>query len=228
MMRIRLLSALTALLLPMASTAFAQDADEPAPSPEAGDVGSEMGGDTSAGGDVSATTSETSSTDSAAPSSGGEKPISVGLLLGYGIGLDLKGGPNPWGLGFGARGGYNIGQVYLGARFVFYLGSSKDVFNGVSTISYSVNLWELGIEGGYDVKASDALTIRPEFGLGLAGASSDPGTSQTKLFIAPGASVLYDVTDTIFLGIDARFQLVFVDPDNVKAIIFLANGGMRF
>lgn len=227
MTRIRLLSALTALLLPIASTAFAQDAE---PSPEAGDVGgSEMGGDMSTGGDASATpSSDAPAGDTAAPSSGGEKPISVGLLLGYGIGLDLKGGPNPWGLGFGARGGYNIGQLYLGARFVFYLGSSKDVFNGVSTINYSFNIWELGIEGGYDLKASDALTIRPEFGLGLAGASADPGTSSTKAYIAPGASVLYDVSENIFLGVDARFQLVFTDPESVKAIIFLANAGMRF
>lgn len=231
MMRIRLLSALTALLLPIASTAFAQDADEPAPSPEAGDVGTEMGGDTSAGGDASATPSEAPSTDSAAPSSGGEKPISVGLLLGYGIGLDLKGGPNPWGLGFGARGGYNIGQVYLGARFVFYLGSSKDVPTGFGgTASASLNVWELGIEGGYDIPVGDALAIRPEIGLGLASINADIGglsDSSSKFYIAPGVSVLYDVSDNIFLGVDARFQLITSDP-TAKAIIFLANGGMRF
>src|SRR6476620_6864399 len=103
MMRIRLLSALTALLLPMASTAFAQDAE---PSPEAGDVGgSEMGGDMSAGGDASATPSDAPAADSAAPSSGDPaKPISVCLLLGYCI--SLEDGANPWGVGFGARGGY--------------------------------------------------------------------------------------------------------------------------
>lgn len=228
MTRIRLLSALTALLLPIAGTAFAQDAE---PSPEAGDVGSEMGGDMSAGGDASATPSDAPAGDSAAPSSDPAKPISVGLLLGYGIGLDLKGGPNPWGLGFGARGGYNIGQVYLGARFVFYLGGSKDVSTGFgATSSVDVNIWELGIEGGYDLKAGDALTIRPELGLGIASLNVSVGSfsdSSTKLYLAPGASVLYDVTDSVFLGVDARFMIVLADK-TAKGIILLANGGLRF
>ena len=90
-----------------------------------------MGGDISAGGDASATLRDAPA-ETAAPSSDAGSRISVGLLLGYGIGLDLKGRPNPWGLGFGARGGYNLDQIYLGARFVFYLGGSKDIINGAA------------------------------------------------------------------------------------------------
>jgi hypothetical protein len=226
MMRIRLLSALTALLLPIATTAFAQDTE---PSPEAGDVGSEMGGDVNAGGDASAPAADAPAGDTAAANSDAAKPISVGLLLGYGI--SLEDGANAWGLGFGARGGYNLGQVYLGARFVFYLGASQDVSTGFGAkVSADVNIWELGIEGGYDVKAGDALTIRPELGLGLASLNvsvSGSSNSQTKLYLAPGASLLYDVTDSIFLGIDARFQIILANQ-TAKGIILLANGGMRF
>jgi opacity protein-like surface antigen len=224
MKRIRLLSALTALLLPVASTAFAQDGE---PSPEAGDVGSEMGGDMSAGGDASATPSG----DSAAPSSDDPaKPISVGLLVGYGI--SLEDGANPWGIGFGARGGYNLGQIYLGARFVFYLGESESSMPipGGASVDSDFNIWELGIEGGYDLKAGDALTIRPELGIGIASLNVSVGSfsdSSTDLYLAPGASILYDVTDSVFLGVDARFQIVLAD-ETAKSIILLANGGMRF
>ena len=225
MKSIRLLAALTALLVPMASTAFAQDAE---PSPEAGDVGTEMGGDMSAGGDTSAPAADATAGD-AAPSSDVEKPISVGLLIGYGI--SLEDGANPWGLGFGARGGYNIGQIFLGARFVFYLGESQDITTPFgATISSDVNIWELGIEGGYDLAAGDALTIRPELGIGLASINvsvSGASDSTTKLYFAPGASILYDVSDSIFLGVDARFQIVLADQ-TAKGILLLANGGMRF
>ena len=43
-----------------------------------------------------------------------------------------------------------------------------------------------------------------------------------------GKAALFDVSDSIFLGAEARFQMVFADPDMVKALIFLAHGGMRF
>jgi hypothetical protein len=219
-MRIRFLSVLMALSMPVwAGSALAQDMPAEEPSPEAGDMGDtggDMGGDPAAEGSTELASEDTG---------GGGKPISVGLLLGYG--LDLEDGPlNAWGLGFGARGGYNLDEIFLGVRFVFYLGGEE---GGVSS-----NVWELGIEGGYDIDAG-GLIIRPGLGLGLASVSSEVsvlGTtvsgSDSYLYVAPGASFLFDVSDSIFVGAEARFQMVFADPDMVKAIILLANGGMRF
>jgi opacity protein-like surface antigen len=241
MKRIGLLSAMVVLLLPVTTTAFAQDADEAAPASgdEAAPAPKEQATDEempSGDSDASATTSAPAEAPAAAPSSDAAKPISVGLLLGYGLGLDLKGGPNPWGLGFGARGGYNIGKVFLGARFVFYLGGSKDIvvpattFGNAAKSSVDLNVWELGIEGGYDFSVGEKLTIRPELGFGVASVNSSvSGLSQstTKPYFAPGASVLYDVSDSVFIGLDARFQLITSDP-TAKAFIFLANGGLRF
>jgi hypothetical protein len=168
-----------------------------------------------------------------ADASGPAKPISVSLLLGYGISLE-KGG-NPWGFGFGLRGGYNIDKIYLGARFVYYLGESQTVtIPGFGTASSTVNIWELGIEGGYDVAASDKFVVRPLLGLGLAsiGVSSSSlggsgSASTSKFFLAPGVAALYDVTDNIFLGLDARFIIITSSPVT-KGLTFLANGGMRF
>jgi hypothetical protein len=199
-------------VLGLASTALAQD-------PEAGDVApveesAEVGGDDlfdSGGG-------------------GSDKPISVGLLLGYGI--SLEDGGNPWGLGFGLRGGYNIDAIFLGARFVYYVGETEEI----GPVELSTNVWELGIEGGYDLPAGPVI-IRPGLGLGIAsysfegvgiaGPSDTVETSETELYIALGASVLYDINEQFFVGGDMRLQLVFAE-ETVKAFIILANGGMRF
>ncbi|MGD8863584.1 MAG: hypothetical protein PVI30_26455 [Myxococcales bacterium] len=198
-----------------ASSALAQDEfDEMAEDPEAG-----FGGEASveSEGEGLAGDDETPST------AGSEKPFSAGLLLGYGI--SLEDGGNLWGLGFGVRGGYNIDEIFIGARFVYYLGEDP------------VNLWELGIEGGYDLAVGDNLTVRPGLGLGLANVTVDIPTiagfgggsaSETYFYIAPGASLLYDINEKFFIGGEGRFQLVLSDPDSVKAITLLVNGGMRF
>lgn len=208
-MRILLSSVTLALALSSLTTiAFGQDGTT---DPEAGDVS------------VAESGSAQPEPASVETSAGAEKkPISVGLLLGYGI--SLEDGGNPWGFGFGLRAGYNIGAIYLGARFVYYLGEDP------------VNIWELGIDGGYDIAVSDKFVLRPGLGLGIANLTVDVPTafgfgggsvSESKFYIAPGVAGLYDVTDSVFLGVEARFKIVTSDP-TVKAITLLANGGMRF
>jgi opacity protein-like surface antigen len=211
-MRTRLLSVLMAsLMIGLTSTAIAQDEIDP----EGGELGE---GDAEIGGEAEADGSEM------APAGGdADKPISVGLLLGYGI--SLEDGGNPWGVGFGLRGGYNIDAIYLGVRFVYYLGDSE----GSGPAEITVNVWELGVEGGYDVDAGGVI-IRPGLGLGIANVSLDSSfgsASESEFFIAPGVSLLFDVTDSIFIGADARFKVVLSDPTG-KAITLLANAGMRF
>ena len=221
----------------LSATAFAQEepaadptAAEPvAADPTAGDTGGDMGGE--------------ATTDDAAPvedaGGGAEKPISVKLLLGYGLSLegDNPGPDNPWGLGFGLGGGYNLDQIYLGARFVYYLGSSETV----AGTDFGLNFWELGLEGGYDVDLGGAV-LRPGIGLGLANfafdgptiAGIDTSDSKMYLYIAPGVGVQFDVSDDIFLGAEARFKMVFGedqatgDSKMLKGLILLASGGMRF
>jgi hypothetical protein len=163
---------------------------------------------------------------------GPDKKISVGLLLGYGIAFDDF---NPWGVGIGVRGGYNLNQIYLGARFVYNLGSSEDLETpGFTVAEYSYSLWDLGLEAGYDIPVADKLTIRPELGLGLAGFSVESDyilggvdASSTDLYLALGATGLYDIRPNIFIGLDARFQFVFGD-DLLVGLTFLINGGLRF
>jgi len=221
-MRIKFSTALIAAgLLLAGSTAFAQDeigAEGTEASPEAGDVGGEVGGD--------APTSEGLAGDPIPvdDAAGPGKPISVALLLGYGISLEDF---NPWGLGFGLRGGYNLDKIFLGARFVYYLGGTEELPDGFgNTIEIDYNLWELGIEGGYDLDVASGFIVRPGVGLGLAGFSAGDA-SETEVYFAFGASGLYDVAPDIFVGADARFQFVLAD-ESAKALILLATGGMRF
>jgi hypothetical protein len=101
------------MLLGVTSNALAQNPEEGDVGDmgdDTGDMGAELGGD-DLGGDMGG-----DDTDAPVVDPNADKPISVGLLLGYGIGLED--GPNPWGLGFGLRGGYNLDAIYLGVRFV--------------------------------------------------------------------------------------------------------------
>jgi opacity protein-like surface antigen len=219
-MRMRFLTVLMASSLAgFASTALAQDEIDP----EGGEFGTtesegEFGGEAEVGGDDMAPSGD---------GDGVEKPISVGLLLGYGI--SLEDGANPWGLGFGVRGGYNLDAIFLGARFVYYLGESQEASVFGMNFESSFNIWELGIEGGYDIDVG-GVVVRPGLGLGLANLSVDAGgvsASETEFYLAPGVSALFDVSENIFLGAEARFKLVMAD-ETVKGLILLANGGMRF
>lgn len=217
-MRISLCSVTLAFALCLvASSTFAQDETV---DPEAGDVS------TAENTSVEASTEGDAIAAEGGSSSGRAKPISAGLFLGYGI--SLEDGPNPWGLGFGVRGGYNIDAIYLGVRFVYYLGEDP------------INIWELGIEGGYDVAVGENFVVRPALGLGLANLSASipeftvmgvtaggGSVSSTEFYLAPGVSGILDVTDSVFVGAEARFKVVLAE-ETVKAITLLATGGMRF
>jgi hypothetical protein len=133
------------------------------------------------------------------------------------------------------RGGYNVTpEFYLGGRFNYYLGYSVDVPGG----SVDGNEMLFGIEGGYDVHAGDALTIRPKLGLGLAvasfssdvsllGASGSASDSSSGLYIEPGAVVLYDVAQDIFLGGELAIPVAMQD-ETIMGLTLNATVGMKF
>lgn len=164
----------------------------------------------------------------AEPSAGGHRnPLSAGLLAGYGI--NVGSGANPWSFGFGVRAGYNFSAFYLGGRFVYYAGSSATetrygVLGEMRTEEVTASLWELGLEGGYDIEAG-SVVIRPGLGFGFASASG--GNTEAYAFAAPGVSLLYNMSDALFLGLDGRYQVVLSEPAG-EGVVLLANLGMRF
>jgi hypothetical protein len=164
------------------------------------------------------------------------KPISAALLIGFGT--DLGKDFNPWGFGFGLRGGYNIGRIYVGGHFAYHFGSSAEFISpGLSIVEVDYNLWDLSAEAGYDFPFSDKLTVRPSLLLGVSrlGASSDSvvfggdvavSAGSTKLQIAPGATILYDINEDIFLGGDARIPWV-VGGGSIFGFVLYATAGLH-
>lgn len=161
-----------------------------------------------------------------------ERPISVALLGGYGHTFNADDDLNPLAVGFGVRGGYNLGELYLGLRFLFFLGDSESM----GTAEVSANTMTVGIEAGYDLAlASDVLVLRPELGLGLglvegeqtAGAEATMNGSSEDLYIAPGLALLVNVGERSIIGIDLQAPIVFSDDIEV-ALTALAVAGMHF
>lgn len=209
--------ALGASTVLLASSALAQDPNAPATAPP-----------------PPAATSASSASSSSG--TGLDHPVSVGLLLGYGINNMAPSGSdtfNAYGLGFGVRAGYTLPmKVYLGGTFIYHLGYSKTVSAGPFSVDVSGRVNPLGVEGGYDFAINDQISIRPFLGLGLAFFSSG-GASDSKLALWPGVLATYNVTDQFYVGLDARYMVVTgVDTPagggSPNAIGFYANGGYRF
>ena len=147
--------------------------------------------------------------------------IGVGALLGYGF----KDGV---GFGLGVRGGYTLPMnVYLGGTFVYHLGKSEG--------EASVNIFYLGVEGGYDISAGPVV-VRPYLGLGPAfahasipsvqlggGATVGGSHTETKFGFWPGVTLLYPITG-FFIGADMRVLIV----SDFTAFSLFATGGMHF
>ena len=163
------------------------------------------------------------------------KPISVALLAGYGLALNEPNHLNPFGIGFGVRGGYDIGPLYVGARFLFFLGDSEEI----SGVEASANSITLGLETGYRVELLEKLILQPEIGGGLVVQSAESMTSGAAgtevpmdessevLYIAPGFALLAYVGRRSYVGIDVQLPIMF-DDDTVLELTMFATGGMRF
>jgi hypothetical protein len=87
------------------------------------------------------------------------------------------------------------------------------------------NLLQFGVEAGYDIHAGSTVVLRPQFGIGFAVVSGVQ--DQTSVFIAPGLSVLFEVSPKFFLGVEGQYQLVATEL-SISGIVALANIGMRF
>lgn len=167
-----------------------------------------------------------------------EHPISVGILLGAGTTFDKNlGGVNPFGFGFGVRGGYNFGKSFFGLRFIDYVGSSVAIPTGM----LSMSSWLLAAEAGCDIDIS-MFVLQPTIALGITSRSVDgppllsgssgfvPGAgdaTHTGLYLAPGASLVLPLFDMFFVGADARLGFI-IGNEFSGDFELLATGGARF
>lgn len=125
-----------------------------------------------------------------------------------------------WNIGFGARVGYNISNIYIGGTFVYHLGKSIEPAPGYKS---DLKTMLYGVEGGYEL-AAGPMMIRPYAGIGMAsvkntfttpdinlGIVNIPGTStetsDSKLTIWPGVTAMYPM-GSAFVGADVRYIAV--------------------
>ncbi len=122
----------------------------------------------------------------------------------------IRGAVNPFGAGFGARAGFDLGHLYLGAAVMDYLGGSDVGATDQGLL--------LGAELGYSGRVGRYVTIRPQLGVGdtrlshtepgtgggvdvvtsASGSSSSTGTGGTapvtthvnNLYVQPGLTVI--------------------------------------
>jgi hypothetical protein len=165
-------------------------------------------------------------------------PVSAALLVGYGATLDDGASPrtsgNGFGVGFGATFGYDLSLFYFGTRFMFFLGGASDV----GAVVVSRKQTTLGLEAGLAFTLA-RLTLRPEVGFGLAIEAAERGIidangtvateddSSEDLYVAPGIAALYDLGDSVFVGLDAQVPLIITDATMIGLTV-LGSAGLRF
>jgi hypothetical protein len=141
----------------------------------------------------------------------GPLDVEIAGRVGYGAApSDLP--TNPYGVGFGARGGVSILGFYGGLSVMDYLGSSADVAltnnSGVATatnasVSYKALMY--GIDAGWGLKLA-ILTIRGQIGLGnLTYSIGDQSFSH--VYVEPGVVGLISL-GTWFVGADVNYLVV--------------------
>jgi hypothetical protein len=169
--------------------------------------------------------------------SGDGRNLSFQLLIGYGFSGAKP--TNPWGLGFGLRGGYTLDLgLYIGGHVSYFLGTSIESANsggGTGTIGAasetSLKTIEFAAEVGWDLWIS-TVVIRPYLGLGagihLRESTTSLGTNTGSVgafAFTPGASVFW-APGMFFVGGDVRFNVLGGDGFSGTSVSALA--GLRF
>lgn len=131
----------------------------------------------------------------------------AGFSVGGSLGLGTQ---DSYGFGVGLKAGYTLpNRLYFGGVGNYHIGNQTEALG--NTISNHV--WYLGPEAGYDVGVGPVI-VRPALGLGFAfrsqsangpGLSNAGNQTDTRLYIAPGASVIAPIGN-FFVGGDARIM----------------------
>jgi hypothetical protein len=166
---------------------------------------------------------------------GSDRPWSAGLLAGWGFKTDRQSGgfgADPYGLGFGIRGGYSLDfHLYVGLFYTYFIGSSETggaARVNTPTRTTSANYMQFGAEVGYDWWVGPII-LRPSLlvggALGLTNVTTGKVHSVGDMIFGPGFTVVHP-WDQFFIGGDGRFLLA--SGDGVSAVLLAATFGMRF
>ena len=157
---------------------------------------------------------------------GPDSAFTAGVVLGYGVAMEDV---NPFGFGFGARLGYDLGLFSLSGEFLYFVGETIDMVtydsfnNQLGSSSFSRNVWQVGIDAGLDIEFSRAVALRPFLGIGFATVSGQSANT-TEAYFSPGVSLLYAASDALFMQLDARYEAI---SASWGGVLILAGMGMR-
>jgi hypothetical protein len=152
----------------------------------------------------------------------GEPATSRVLQIGVGgeYGVKLAGPElNPWGFGLGVHLGYTLPMgVYFGVPFDYFFGT-EDTYGGAAV---EAKLWQVGIEGGYDLALGRTLVLRFKGSLGVASVTTAgcigdleaplcARRTESKPVFGPGLTFLY-LGPSFSFTLDGRYELLPTDP----------------
>lgn len=151
----------------------------------------------------------------------GAPQVGGGLQYGIFMGDDEGDPPNPYNLGLNVRGGYTLDfGLYAGANIDYFFGETKEQTIFGTTIESSVNIYQLGLELGYDLGLSPTMVLRPKLGLHHAtavgessGGGVDVESDESGVAITPGVQALFDMGG-LFISGEARYNIFSIETDD--------------
>ena len=155
-----------------------------------------------------------------------------GARVGSGLNLS-QGGPNPLGLGMGARAGLALPHLYGGVTFLYYLGGSE-TFGGpgaMAPTAYTEHFMLYGVEAGPSVDLG-RLRLRALMGFGNTCFSVD-AFSKSAIYFEPGVTALVHF-GAFFTGADAgvlvlpSFETPYAGSGLESLFTFHAQAGASF
>lgn len=157
--------------------------------------------------------------ESTPPRTAGSLQLSAGFR--YGVMQDDDADVDPWRTGLGLSLGYTTYDgLYVGGVFDYFLGETLSI----GEFEVSANVWQLAGEVGYDFMLGSAVMLRPKVSAGVStlNVECSPGCigdgSDSYVGVAPGLTAQF-YAGRVILAVDARYQLVFADPETAKALI---------
>jgi hypothetical protein len=169
---------------------------------------------------------------------GDGRNVDVGLVVGYGFQTSKFFSVDPYGLGFGLRGAYELeSHMVIGLGVEYFLGGSNISTNSAGAasgdqIKTAANYFLVHAEFGYNVWL-DKLILRPSIWAGLSIGTQNPakysGTSGviTAFSLSPGLTLHYLLgAKGWFIGADARIN--FVLGEGNSGLLPFGTFGKRF
>ncbi len=157
--------------------------------------------------------------ESTPPRTAGSLQLSGGFR--YGVMQD-DADLDPWRTGLGLSLGYTTYDgLYVGGVFDYFLGETLSF----GEAEVSANVWQLAGEVGYDFMLGSAVMLRPKVSAGVSTLNVECSSgcvgdgSNSYVGVAPGLTAQF-YAGPVILAVDARYQLVFADPETAKALIF--------